>query len=98
MCFKLYVYILKKKDNKSQPKEVNLRKTLEQNCVFIQAKPHNYVLIYSAQKEGLLISCLRSMKRIYIYIWDFVYLDRLMEVEWWMPCFWMSQILLTLWF
>jgi len=24
-------------------------------------------------------------------------LDRLMEVAWWMPCFWMSQIVLTLW-
>ena len=55
----MYIYILKKteqkkkkkenkrkEDNKSQLKEVNLRKTLEQNCVFIQAKPHNYVLIY----------------------------------------------------
>ena len=29
----------KKKDNKSQPNEVNLRKSLEQNCVFIQTKP-----------------------------------------------------------
>jgi len=87
LCFKLYVYILKKtkekkkkrkekkeKDNKSQPKEVNIRKTLEQICVFIQAKPHNYVLIYWAQKEDLLISCLRSMKQIYkfnesLFIW-----------------------------
>ena len=44
------------------------------------------MLIYWAQKEGLLISCLRSMKQIYKFN-EFVYFDRLMEVEWWMPCF-----------
>jgi hypothetical protein len=39
------------------------------------------VLIYEAhKKEGLLISCLRGIEQIYKFN-EFVYLDRLMEVE-----------------
>jgi hypothetical protein len=79
LCFKLYVYILKKQKKKKEDNNPNPRKLtlniITKYCFSSNKSPIIYVFIHLAhKKEGLLISCLRGIEQIYkliesLFIW-----------------------------
>jgi len=76
----------RERDNNPNPRKLTLN-IRTKYCFSSNKSPIIYVFIHWAhKKEGLLISCLRGIEQIYKFN-ESVYLDRLMEVERWMPCF-----------
>jgi len=81
LFFKLYIYILKKREKKREKKNNNpnpRKLTLNiktEYCFFSNKSPIIYVFIHwGHKKEGLLIFCLRGIEQIYkfnesLFIW-----------------------------